>query len=179
MPERGRFIFLDTPSQTQGEFAKLLQVVAQQNNHRENWMREQGPIEVAGMIVEEAIELKQACENDMPAIEVASEIGDVLYLTLRLCSDLGIDPRDALEMKIVRNSLKYPDTFNSNGDYNAGKETSREMWKGLGGDLTFYHLYLMLAGSEPDVKSPEQLEEHNGHSQGPDFPESAVLFEKA
>jgi NTP pyrophosphatase (non-canonical NTP hydrolase) len=39
---------------------------------------------------------------------VAQEIADVLAYTLRMAEVLGIDLSRALELKMVRNRLKYP-----------------------------------------------------------------------
>lgn len=142
-----RFLFVDTKNETDGEFTQFMNVVAQQNENRKNWTEHDTPEIVAEFITEEAQELIDAINQDKPAIEIASEIGDVLYLTLRLCAQLGIDPRDALEMKIVRNSLKYSDTLNSNGDYQNGANRSRELYDELGGDLTFYDAYSELVNN--------------------------------
>lgn len=177
MPERGRFVFLDTPSQTQGEFAKLLDLIHHQNEGKLNWRKNFSVPQAAAMLKDEAGELITAIENDMPAVEVTSELGDIIYLAFHICSELGIDPRDAVEMKILRNSLKYPDVLNSVGEYEEGRQISREAWKGLGGDLLFYQMYLMFAGQE--IEDREKKEEGaNGHQPHPDFEESAVLYEK-
>jgi dCTP diphosphatase len=44
-------------------------------------------------------------DNDSP---IAQEIADVLAYTLRIATVLGVDLSQALELKMVRNRLKYP-----------------------------------------------------------------------
>lgn len=41
--------------------------------------------------------------------EIGEEIADVLYWVLLLSHDIGIDPLEALEKKIVKNETKYPE----------------------------------------------------------------------
>lgn len=53
----------------------------------------------------EAEEAREAMADDSP---VAQEIADVLAYTLRIADVLGIDLSRALELKMVRNRLKYP-----------------------------------------------------------------------
>jgi len=156
-----RFLFVETPKETQGEFATLMNVVAEQNKKRENWEAHDTPEIVTKFIVEEANELKEAVELEKTPIEIASEIGDVLYLTLRLCSQTGIDPRDAIEMKIVRNSLKYLDVLNSSGDYQQGIKQSREIYKRMGGDEAFYDAYIHLIEDIQDAPEGFTLPENS------------------
>ncbi|MBI2008976.1 nucleotide pyrophosphohydrolase [Candidatus Saccharibacteria bacterium] len=40
--------------------------------------------------------------------EVGEELADVLYWVLLMCNDLGIDIRQALEMKLKENEKRYP-----------------------------------------------------------------------
>jgi dCTP diphosphatase len=47
----------------------------------------------------------QHVDNDSP---IAQEIADVLAYTLRMAEVLGVDLSQALELKMVRNRLKYP-----------------------------------------------------------------------
>lgn len=136
-----RYLFLDTKSAQEGEFYTLMETVKKQNSNRENWIDHDTTPVIANFIVEEANELKEAVETNKSKVDVASEVGDVLYLTFKLCIQEGIDPRDALEMKIIRNSLKYTDTLNSNGDYTQGRETSRRLYKAMGGDELFFDAF--------------------------------------
>lgn len=95
------------------------------------------------MIRDEAQELVDAVDS-FPVLQdaenqVVSEIGDILYLTYRLCLAMDIDPEEAVRMKIQRNAIKYPDHFNSNGwDYETAREKSRSFWESIGGDHAFF-----------------------------------------
>lgn len=112
-----------------------------QRQAREEW-KAQTPEQLSAGIMEEAGELLEAIQNGMPAIEVASEIGDVLWLTLGLCAELGIVPEDAVEMKIVRNAIKYPDAFLSNGwETDQAMQLSKDQYDHSGGDESFYNWY--------------------------------------
>lgn len=122
---------------------RLVEKIAQQNESREQWVNTDTPSTLAEHIVTEANELVEAIENYdcLPdgVYGVVSEIGDVLYLALKLCHDLGIDPTDAVELKLLRNSVKYPDYAQSNGwDYQTAATLSRALWTTLGGDKRFY-----------------------------------------
>ena len=88
---------------------QLTQEIVEQNNEVPIF-RESTPTDTVNMIVEEANELKQEFEmafltDDLT--QVAGEIADVLYLTLKLCSDLGLNADDLIRIKLIRNKLKY------------------------------------------------------------------------
>lgn len=93
------------------------------------------PTSLVNMVVDETQELKEAIEmafiND-DVTEVASEIGDVFYLMIRLCDELGIDWREATQMKVLRNEAKYK------GQPDA--QTAKAKWNG--GDALFFQTYL-------------------------------------
>lgn len=119
-----------------------LQKVIEQNNTRREWRENDTPDGLATMIFEEAQELvdamKEAAVTDDP-YAIVSEIGDVLYLTLKLCGSIGIDPTEALDLKLLRNSVKYPDTFHSNGwGADEAKRLSKSMYRAMGGDQVFF-----------------------------------------
>ena len=120
----------------------LMHRVVQQTEKKTLWQEHDGPVEVAGFIVTEAEELQEANNNDGESFEIASEVGDVLYLALKLCADLGIKPEDAVRMKILRNDLKYPTDLNSEGDYEEQRAKSQRLWSSMGGDAAFSHAYL-------------------------------------
>jgi NTP pyrophosphatase (non-canonical NTP hydrolase) len=91
---------------------------------------------VVQMIICEVLELAEATENafltdDLTA--VVSESADCLYLLIRLFDVLGIDER-ALELKLVRNQLKY---FGKES-----KEQAIEDWRLNGGDEAFFEMYI-------------------------------------
>jgi NTP pyrophosphatase (non-canonical NTP hydrolase) len=122
---------------------ELTDKIAQQNAAREQWVGTDTPASLAHHIADEAHELLDAVENYDYLPEgvygVVSELGDVLYLALKLCHDLGIDPAQAVELKLMRNAVKYPDYALSNGwDYDTAATLSRALWTMLGGDKKFY-----------------------------------------
>lgn len=122
--------------------------IAAQNERRQTWIETDTPHSVASHIVQESEELVEAIEHfdvlQDAEFEVVSEIGDILYLTLRLCSQLGIDPAEAVRMKIHRNSVKYPDHFQSNGwSYEQARDMSKSLWEALGGDHAFFLWYAL------------------------------------
>lgn len=77
----------------------------------------------------EARELDQAINEENP-LEVASELGDILYLLCRVSGMTGIDLLDAVEMKLARNELKY--------NCMLSKDDGRTIYKKMGGDDAFF-----------------------------------------
>lgn len=140
--------------------------IVEHNAHRKHF--ERTPEEMAGAIVDEAKELVSEIQRSMvtgEAWNVAGEIGDLYILLGQLCSDLGIDPTEAFEMKALRNERKYGDWTMNNG-YTRGEavKLSKDAWEAQGGDIAFSHLYLdILAQVDDEVvvfRSPqEQLED--------------------
>lgn len=120
--------------------------IAQQNENRRLWSENDTPENVAAYITEEAQELEEAIQEAMitgDVFSVASELGDLFYLVEKLGQMLGIDPEQAAHMKVIRNSLKYPDHIMSNGrSYPEAVRTSKEVWSAMGGDSAFSHVYL-------------------------------------
>lgn len=120
--------------------------IAQQNENRRLWSENDTPENVAAYITEEAQELEEAIQEAMitgDVFSVASELGDLFYLVEKLGQMLGIDPEQAAHIKVIRNSLKYPDHIMSNGlSYPEAVRTSKEVWSSFGGDSAFSHVYL-------------------------------------
>lgn len=121
--------------------AELGQRVWEQSDKMANWRDNDTPIGLAQMIEGEARELTKSIEDDGEAYDVGSEIGDVLYLALKLCHDLGFNPQDLVEMKILRNDMKYTTDSNSSGTYKQGVQRSKAMWQAMGGDKHFYEAH--------------------------------------
>jgi len=120
-----------------------MEQIAEQNHNRKRWRENDSPTSLIAQIVEEAQELQQA--NDQFEVKpnaeyhLIGEVGDILYLTLKLCEEMGIDPEEAINLKLARNSVKYPDHFHNNGwDFNLARKTSKSLWEHLGGDDAFY-----------------------------------------
>lgn len=124
--------------------------VVEHNGHRKHFDRL--PEELAESIVEEAQELVQAIQESLlsgDVFSVASEIGDVYILLAQLCDDIGIDPAQAIEMKMTRNERKYPDyTMNNGHSPQEARRLSKDSWKAFGGDVLFSHLYLDILASD-------------------------------
>jgi NTP pyrophosphatase (non-canonical NTP hydrolase) len=137
----------------------LQKQIARQNQNRQTWSEHDDPSSLAKQIREESDELVTSVENFdlLPngVFEVASELGDVLYLALKMCNDLGLDPAQVVELKLMRNAAKYPDALLNNGwDYDTARVASKELWNHLGGDSAFYHWYLQSTIGEPPADSP-------------------------
>lgn len=136
-------------------------LVNAQQEARKQWQEHDDAESVARMIEEEAGELVDSIVNydveDKGPYEVVSEIGDILYLTLRFCSEIGIDPADALELKLLRNAVKYPDTFSSNGwDYGQARDLSKSMYSHMGGDRAFFEWHSENIPLEEEDNEPSE-----------------------
>lgn len=93
-------------------------------------------------------EINEAFVTDN-AWAVIGEIGDVYILMAQLCEELGVNPADAMHMKMTRNERKYPDYTMNNGHTPQEAATlAKESWKYLGGDPVFSHAYLDLLAYE-------------------------------
>lgn len=115
----------------------LTDEVAKQNQEIPLFRETDSPHFVAQMIVEEAQELLKETEmafltDDLT--QLAGEIGDVLYLALKMCDTLGLNADEIIRMKKKRNSEKY------NGHTN--QAVAKEEWKQKGGDEVWYRAYL-------------------------------------
>ena len=67
--------------------------------------------------------------------QVAGEVGDVLYLALKMCNTLGLNPDDVIRMKIARNEDKY--------GQQSERDVAKREWKEKGGDRAWYEEYLL------------------------------------
>lgn len=129
--------------------------VHEQTLKKDNWKDHDDPYVIAQMIRAESDELVEAIEQDGEAFDIGSEIGDVLYLALKLCQELGFQPDQLVEMKMLRNDMKYPTDVNSNsGGYHEAAKKSKIMWEAMGGDKAFYMAYEMLI-SQIDPETPD------------------------
>lgn len=116
----------------------LTQEVIEQNNAIPLFRETDNPFFIADMIVEEAQELvdelRSASITD-DLTQVAGEIGDVLYLALKMCDSVGLNPDEIIRMKIARNAEKY-------GGHNNSAVAKKE-WSERGGDAIWYQKYLL------------------------------------
>ena len=123
----------------------LKQKVVEQNQNRPGWENDNA-MRIVTLLLDEANELLDAIQESMITGDpwpVASEMADVFDFLLLLSEQTGIELGPALEMKLMRNSIKYPD-YVVNGD---GAKPCKELWSGFGGDITFSKVYLdFLAG---------------------------------
>jgi len=145
------------------KISKLDHAIQGVNSLQENrkvWTEGDDAEVVAQMIQDEAQELTEAVRESLitgDVFAVASELGDVLYLAMRLCEELGFDPADLIEMKVKRNSSKYPDAILNNG-YSREKATkiSKQSWTLMGGDKIWSHAYLDYLADVEDVEDVEK-----------------------
>lgn len=148
----------------------LSQMVLSQNESRKNWVEHDTAPRLDDYIRAEYKEFEQEIlkidlGND--PIEIAGEIGDVLYLwekrkkfqepvpvdvvemimeVQEICRLTGLDPEDCVRMKAFRNDLKYPQVISNNGyGYERGRKLSKNMWGLMGGDFMFYAMYSEMA----------------------------------
>lgn len=134
------------------ERSEVSTYIHEQNQNRKLWAETDTPEHIARMLDDEATELQEALKEAYitgDAFSVASEIGDVLYLVYRLCDLIGINPEQAVEMKIRRNSAKYTDfnmSHGNNGD--KARELSKTIWTALGGDSAWSQIYLNYIAEE-------------------------------
>lgn len=128
------------------EFNHVKGQIQKQQENRRLWNEGDDAESLSKMILEEGQELKKAItESELTGdvFPVASEIADVLYLTIRLCQELGFDPLDLLKMKTLRNSLKYADEICNNGFTKPeATKLAKSGWEAMGGDHAFAHAYL-------------------------------------
>lgn len=129
----------------------IAQIPKQQEN-RPAWNQATDAETCSIFIRDEAQELVDAVRVSMVTGEVypvASELGDLLYLCFRMCTELGFDPADLIDMKSLRNSMKYPDYILNNG-YNRVEavKLSKAMWEEMGSDHAFSYAYLELFSSD-------------------------------
>lgn len=133
----------------------LRQLVDKQQEARNQW-QEGSPADVTRMLHEEVGELAHAIDNydllENGVFEVASELGDIMYLVMRLHSMTGLDPEKTLEMKIMRNSLKHGEFFYNSFEQPDAYRYARNMWKMMGGDALFYQAYLVMQGMIEDER---------------------------
>ena len=118
----------------------LTQSVAEQNEAVPLFRETDDAFHIADMIVEEARELVDELEaasitDDLT--QVAGEVGDVLYLALKMCHTLGLNPDEVVQMKIKRNAEKYGGQ--------SERDVAKSEWREKGGDAIFYQQYLLLS----------------------------------
>lgn len=123
-----------------------IQGVHSLQENRKSWSEADDAQSVVKMLQDEAQELADAVQESMitgDVFSVASELGDVLFLAMRLCDELGFDPADLIDLKVKRNSMKYNDALLNNG-YSREKSThlAKKSWQMMGGDMLWSHAYL-------------------------------------
>ncbi len=126
-----------------------------QNEHRKTWQENDSTESVLKMIKDELTELEGAINESMVTGDpwpVASELGDVFSLTIRMCEMLGFKVEDVLDMKTKRNGYKYSDAICNDGfQPSEVPQVAKESWKAMGGDVAYSHIYLnFLAGESKE-----------------------------
>jgi hypothetical protein len=144
-----------------------------QCEHRRLWSHQDDKWHLTDLIEMEVKELAEAideCQIGQSAFALASEIGDILFLIERyeirfagltpqlldyrqqvfnLCQQVGIDPDEAVMMKVQRNSMKYPDDRLNFGDhYDDEVVNAKLIWKMIGGDAVWSQAYLDILAKE-------------------------------
>lgn len=140
---------------------EMMHRVVAQTEQKELWRDHDSPEDIGRMLGEEVAELQVAIQESMlsgDVFSVASEIGDVLYLSLKFCHSVGLAPEDVVNLKILRNDMKYPNALNSTGNYKEQRQKSKATWELMGGDEVFSLAYLdILAEIEDGDVVEEEL----------------------
>lgn len=147
----------------------VIHSITKQHEHRASWLKTDTAAGIDAMILEEGnTELDEAielCEIGAPPECVISELGDVIFLTIRrltqypneplpeavsatiqrafdLCDQLGVNPNHAALMKLLRNDLKYPHSISNNGFNQAeGVQLSKAIYSAMTGGKGDYMFY--------------------------------------
>ncbi|MFA5036505.1 MAG: nucleotide pyrophosphohydrolase, partial [Candidatus Izemoplasmatales bacterium] len=75
------------------------------------WKSHDTPETMAKSIIIEAAELLENFQwpGQVPDAEnVKEELADVLIYTLAMIADMGLDPEQIIEEKLIKNAIKYP-----------------------------------------------------------------------
>lgn len=75
------------------------------------WKEHDTPEALAKSIIIEAAELLENYQwkDVSPNMEnVKEELADVIIYALAMCADLGLDPTEIIEEKLIKNLVKYP-----------------------------------------------------------------------
>ena len=110
---------------------RLSEIIQEQNGEIPLFKRDT-PESVAQMLLEEAQELVDELNEAYVTgcvWKLAGEMGDVLYLLIRLSGMTGIDLCEATELKYKRNIDKYGGQTD--------QQQARDEWKAKGGDEKF------------------------------------------
>lgn len=148
--------------------------VIAQNEPRQEWKTTETPDEIERRILLETAEMEAAvneCILGADPYALASEIGDVFYLAIKLEEKLGrkkfphevedcllraleiaelggLDVNQCVMYKLVRNDYKYPLVPASEAvQYERPNELSKKMYVSMGGEENFNNAY-MLHGEE-------------------------------
>lgn len=140
--------------------------IMRQNKQNKVWRENDTPEVVSRHLEEEYRELFYEIDTHPDiAFLVAGEIGDILYLAIKLedlagglnrwqwemvndaleiCELTGLEPVHCVLMKVMRNDLKYVAVIQNNGfNFQEARTLSKTMWKnGFGGDEWFSSLWL-------------------------------------
>lgn len=87
----------------------LNEIIAFRNDR--NWQASDTPSNLAKSIIIEAAELLENYQWSDEAADfenVKEELADILIYALALTYDLGLDPEQIIQEKLVKNEVKYP-----------------------------------------------------------------------
>ncbi|MBU0997614.1 MAG: nucleotide pyrophosphohydrolase [Firmicutes bacterium] len=88
----------------------LLNKIVKYRDER-GWKEHDTPSALAKSIIIEAAELLenyQWSDEQANMENVKEELADVLLYSLAMCADLGLDPEQIIEEKMLKNNIKYP-----------------------------------------------------------------------
>ncbi|MDD3477643.1 MAG: nucleotide pyrophosphohydrolase [Candidatus Izemoplasmatales bacterium] len=91
---------------------ELLEKIIRFRDER-GWKEHDTPDALAKSIIIEAAELLENYQwpDNVPNMEnIKEELADVLIYALAMCADLGLDPEQIIDEKLVKNLVKYPST---------------------------------------------------------------------
>lgn len=155
------------PEHQRPDLLELSRRIEIQNGNRALWELHTTPESLEQMFDEEHAEMIECRDNfflkDLADFHMVSEVGDVGYLFLKYQASYGEPPKrmvtklaeaislasrcnfsmsDAVNLKLIRNSQKYPDIFSDVfNDYADGRRMSKELWEAMGGDNKFFEWY--------------------------------------
>lgn len=154
-------------------------LIAAQQQNRKPWTEIETVESTESMIVEEWQELTDLIKainvTPLADFELASEIGDIVYLSLKLiginqnatptavaawsvavrtAAAVNMCPLQAATMKVIRNAIKYNDFATGFNDQSKSRSYAKQFYSDLGGDKAFYTAYMKSVNENREI-SPE------------------------
>ena len=105
------------------------------------------PDQIPHVIRQDAVSLERAILSSQTPL-INSAFYQLWESNRAFCKATGIDFDKAVELKMVRNSVKYPDGVLSNGHGSQAVPLAKELYSRIGGDAVFFEAYSVLEGKE-------------------------------